>query len=529
MESTQLSGSGAAAVKTKILIVDDRPENILALKMLLESESASADVLSARDAQDALGLILQHEFGLALLDVQMPVVSGFELARLMRGTSRSRHIPIIFVTAGQPESQSVFEGYEKGAVDFLYKPLDPNIVRSKVRVFIELDQQKRTLQQLKNSAESASLAKTRFLANMSHEIRTPLAAVLGFSELLSQDDVTEDDRRSYVDAISRNGKALAKLIDDVLDLTKIEAGKMEVELSDVKLDELLSELSVWELRARDKGLHFRVDVEPDVPEMFQSDSVKLRQVLTNLLGNAFKFTNQGSVTLTVQLMPREDGEPLLGFLVSDTGCGMESGALTRLFQPFTQADSSTTRKFGGTGLGLAISRQIARALGGDVVAASSTVGEGSSFLATLDPGDLTRAASKSRERPSEATEPRLDGASILVIDDSPDILKLVTSLLKRWGANPLPVGGPKQGLEAAAAQNFDLIVTDLQMPEMDGYEVVRRLRASGFERPIVALTAHALREDLDRCLAVGCNGCISKPINQAALLHLLNSMLQQTP
>jgi two-component system, sensor histidine kinase len=496
----------------KVLIVDDKPENILALRSLLELEDVQ--VFSALDAQDALGLLLQHDFALALLDVQMPVVNGFELAKLMRGTTRSRHIPIIFVTAATPQNSALFEGYEKGAVDFLYKPLNPMIVRSKVRVFIELDQQKKILRKLKEEAEDANGAKSRFLANISHEIRTPLAAVLGFAELLTHDNLDEEDRSAYIDAISRNGKALAKLIDEVLDLSKIEAGKMDLELAPVDLPGLLAEIGeLFGLVARNKGLNFELRLPEDLPPQVETDGGKLRQILTNLIGNAIKFTDNGKVQVRAS-----HTRDLLRFEIEDTGCGLDEESAARLFQPFTQADASTTRKFGGTGLGLVLARHMALLLGGDVWVAS-TGPNGATFVATVE---LVECSSLPAVAPRDRV--RLENLRVLVIDDSPDILNMVEQILRRSGAQTVCCSRPEDGVRAALEQEFDVVLSDIQMPVMDGYEVSSRLRQGGFNKPIVALTARAVKEDLERCLALGFSGCVSKPINQASLLQLLSGM-----
>lgn len=514
-----------AHAPSKLLLVDDRPENILALRKLLEDEQA--EIFSAHDGQAALSLLLEHDFALALLDVHMPVINGFELARLMRGTSRSRHIPIIFVTAGSPQTTAVFEGYEKGAVDFLYKPLDPVIVRSKVHVFVELDQQKKTLRQLKEQAEQANRAKSQFIANISHEIRTPLSSILGFAELLGQPGVDEDDRNEFIQAITRNGKTLARLIDEVLDLSKIESGHMQVDMRPLRLDELLEELrESWEPLARSKDLHFKVEKRGELPIAFRSDPVKLRQILTNLIGNAFKFTETGGVTVTVSRLSVGLPEEQLHFAVEDTGCGMKEETAARLFRPFTQADSSITRRFGGTGLGLTLARELARALGGDVTIERSEPGKGSVFVATVDAQEL------GDWHPDDGMGERegsLQGVRLLLIDDSLDLLRLVQKMLEPSGATLEMTSEGASGLRMAARQEFDIILTDIHMPEMDGFQVARELRRMGFRRPIVAVTAHAVKEEMERCLEQGFDGYVSKPMSQDGLLQLLHSLRPGQP
>lgn len=502
--------------------MDDRPENLLSLRGLLESEEA--DLLSAGNAHEALNLLLEHDFGLALLDVRMPGMSGFELARLMRGASRTRNIPIIFVTAGVPEEQAELEGYGCGAVDFLFKPLDPKVVRSKVRVFIALDQQRKALQSLTEAAQGAALAKTRFLANTSHELRTPLTAVLGYAEMLKQENLPEITGREFIHAIGRSGRALGKLIDDVLDLSRIEAGELQLVPETVLLSDLLQEFDTWAQRAVERGISFSVDIDPMVIQRFRCDATRMLQVVHNLLANAFRFTSTGSVCLKVRLSGRQ-----LGFLVSDTGCGIEARSLERLFEPFVQADNTVPRRYGGTGLGLAISRQIAQAMGGNVSVVSSAVGQGSTFLATFEIEQDNTPPASSQPQASTGGPPSLEGARILVVDDSPDLLHLLDTLLRRWQAQPTCTLRPAAALEMARSQPFDLVITDLQMPEIDGYEVVRQLRADQFTGPVVALTAHVLRQDMERCLAAGCNGYVPKPIQQERFFRLLQTLLQTNP
>ncbi|HRO67749.1 MAG TPA: response regulator, partial [Pseudobdellovibrionaceae bacterium] len=306
--------------KTNILIVDDRPENILALSNLIESDDIQ--IFSAESAEAALELLVRHEFALALLDVQMPRITGFELARLIRGVKKFKHLPVIFVTA-QPQDQSVvFEGYETGAVDLMFKPLDPHVVRSKIRVFVQLDQQSRLLksqmeqlEKLKQQAEVANTEKSHFLANMSHEIRTPLGSMLGFAELLKDPHLPATERAHYVDIILRTGTNLSKILNDVLDISKVEAGQMDVEKVKVSLPGLLSEVQqVMGMKCRQKGLALRFKSASSLPDTIVTDPFRLRQILVNLLGNAVKFTEKGSITVTTGLSDHK-----LSFTVEDTG------------------------------------------------------------------------------------------------------------------------------------------------------------------------------------------------------------------
>ena len=527
-------------MKTKILIVDDLKENILALTRLIENQDSQ--IFSADNPDAALSLILDHDFGLALFDVQMPTMTGFELARLVRGIGRARDLPIIFVTAQSPEAKVIFEGYESGGVDVLFKPLDPHIVRSKVRVFVRLDQQSRQLAQsvgtmgrLKEEAELANVAKSRFLANMSHEIRTPLSAVLGFADILSAPDLPESERAECLASISRNGKLLLRIIDDILDLSRIEAERLSLELSDFDFEELLSDLeATLTNKASDKGISLRVLKSDSFRGRYLSDPLRIKQILLNMVGNAIKFTHQGKVTVHADMneLPVETGSLVrqcdLKFVIEDTGIGLDTAKAERLFQPFSQADSSTRRQYGGTGLGLAISKQLARNLGGDVVLRSSTLGQGSIFEVTIRAPLAPKR--KLDTRPADqvdanTNEARLVGKKVLVVDDVQDNRSLVDRYLRPRGIVVGQASGGEEALLQAKAIEWDIILMDIQMPTMDGYETTRALRTMGFQRPIVALTAHAMREELDKCIKAGCDRTLTKPIAKRDLVDCLLDVL----
>lgn len=535
--------------RTKVLLVDDKKENLLALESLINADDI--EVLSALSGNEALALLLDHDFALALLDVQMPHMDGFELARLMRSAARSRGIPIIFVTASQGSKSQIFEGYEKGAVDYLLKPLDPHVVRSKVRTFVELAQKTEdlreknlTLQQklveiarLHEAAEAANRAKSRFLANMSHEIRTPLGAVLGFAELLRSPHQSDEDRQNCVTAVSRNGKVLLKIIDDVLDLAKIEADRVEAELVRVSLAELFHDIRVvHSYKATEKGIQLELKGVDRLPRFIHTDPLRLKQILNNMLGNAIKFTDQGKVEVTVSC-DRFAAQPKLKVTVRDTGCGLSASEAGRLFQPFMQADTSTSRRYGGTGLGLVISKQLASLLGGDVILSDSRPGGGSTFVLTIDPGPLGElvdgfkllklAAPESSAQESESRH-RLDGISILLADDAVDNRQLISRLLVLAGASVDTANDGREAVEKAMAKHFDVILMDIQMPGTDGYQATHSLRSKGYTRPIIALTAHAMKEELERCLKAGCDHHLSKPIDYQNLLLSIGRFAEST-
>ena len=379
---------------------------------------------------------------------------------------------------------------------------------------------------------------------MSHEIRTPLGAVMGFAELLECGDVTAEERSDNVATIKRNGQLLLRLIDDILDLSKVEADRVEAERIDVALGELLVDLrSVHGLKAAEKGIKLHFTAEGLLPRRIVSDPVRLKQILSNLIGNAVKFTAKGTVEVAVAFTKAAEGSrSQLGFTVRDSGCGMDEAAAARLFQPFMQADSSTKRKFGGTGLGLVIARQLARLLGGDVVLADSEAGSGSVFVVTIDPGPMSekelvdgRSLVSARlgtgakgDAPGVcAAPPRLDGLRVLVADDAADNRRLISWLLSRAGATVVMAEDGREAIAEALRGDFDVVLMDIQMPHVDGYEATTTLREQGYRRPIIALTAHAMKEELDRCLAVGCDHFLSKPIDHLELLTMVRTSAER--
>jgi PAS domain S-box-containing protein len=389
------------------------------------------------------------------------------------------------------------------------------------------------LRRARDAAEAASQAKSEFLANMSHEIRTPMTAILGYADLLGEPGVDTGERARCVRTIRSNGEHLLTIINDILDLSKIEAGKMHLERVAVSPAVVMREaLSLVRPRADAKGLRLEATFLTKVPREIVSDPTRIRQMLVNLLGNAVKFTEAGSVEARVSYEPPARGTPArLRMDVVDTGIGMSEEVLSRLFQPFTQADSSVTRRFGGTGLGLTVTRRLAHLLGGEVEA-QSTPGKGSTFslrvpLGLREPPELVEAG---RDGDSDHVAPqvravRLEGR-ILLVEDGADNQRLIAHMLRTAGAEVEIAEHGAAALErlarphAAGAAVYDMVLMDMQMPVLDGYSATRELRARGHRLPIVALTAHAMTGERERCLAAGCDDYSTKPVKRDRLVAL---------
>ncbi len=382
-------------------------------------------------------------------------------------------------------------------------------------------------------AREANRAKTEFVANMSHEIRTPMTAIMGYADLLLDPDTSAVERSAHIQTIRRNGDHLLSILNDILDLSKIEAGRMTIEDAPCSPVAILGEVaSLMRVRAKEKGLCLEVLYETPIPETIRTDPTRLRQIVVNLVSNAVKFTDRGGVRIVARCEGTRTDAPVLVLEVVDTGIGMSEAQVAKVFEPFVQADSSATRRFGGTGLGLAICRRLSLMMGGDLVVESQP-GRGSVFRFSVTTGSLrdVRMASPvdAAEAPSEASATvrsavhSLPGScSVLLAEDGPDNQRLITTYLEKAGARVSVAENGRIAVDRAMAayrdkEPFDVILMDMQMPVMDGYEATSLLRAQGYSGPVIALTAHAMTGDRERCLAAGCTDYLKKPIRRETL------------
>ena len=399
-----------------------------------------------------------------------------------------------------------------------------------------LEEHKVELRNAKDAAVSANQAKSEFLANMSHEIRTPMNAIMGFTDVLRRG--IEDDqqkRLEYLNTIHSSSSHLLDLINDILDLSKIEAGKLELEITSCSPCRIMADVvNVLQVRARQQGVALKWTVTGLIPDTIQGDPTRLRQILMNVAGNAIKFTPAGQVTLTCRVAPSGEAS-FIQFIVADTGIGMSPEQLSRIFRPFEQADSSTTRRFGGTGLGLSISKRFAEAMGGQIEVRSQP-GAGSVFTVTIAAGSLTgvrmingedavRTTQVASQTNEQKSLPRLRTSRILVVDDGETNRQLISLVLGKLGLDVVEAENGREAVDIASSEHVDLILMDMQMPVMDGYTATRTLRDVGLLTPIVALTANAMHGDADKCLAAGCDHFLSKPIDLDELTKLLAELL----
>lgn len=420
----------------------------------------------------------------------------------------------------------------------------------------ERDQLHETLEEL----ERASRSKSEFITNVSHEIRTPMTAILGYAEEIEEESASLPDKTTdAIRSIRNNGELLLHIINDILDLSKIEAGVLQLEELACRPSALLDDIqSLLGPRAEKKGLSLEIEMNGPIPTSVASDPMRLRQILINLVGNAIKFTLTGGIRVAASFETSAGDAPsTLTLAVRDTGIGIEADELSKIFEPFAQADNSLTRQFGGTGLGLAISQRLAKMLGGNITLVS-TAGKGSTFTLTIpcqevDSQDDAESAtaceyrvSASPAREAANTEagstrskrhaknaldfPPLD-CRVLLVEDGPDNQRIVMALMKKFGATVTLAENGSEAINAIAeaestANEFDIVLMDMQMPVLDGYDATKRLRARGYDKPIIALTAHAMSDDRQKCLDAGCDDYDTKPINRKRLYERIASNLK---
>jgi len=564
----------------KILLVDDLPENLFALELILCNDNYKC--VKAHSGNEALKILLhEQDFAIILMDVQMPEMDGFETVELIREIETLKHVPVIFLTASMDNSMHIFKGYQAGAVDYMIKPLIPELLKAKVAVFVdlyakihELLAQKKEMEMLYSDvtaqkriekellgakvvadlatgiaedarikaesatriAEDAVKAKQQFLSNMSHEIRTPMNAIIGFTKVLSKTNLSEK-QKEYLQAIKVSGDTLIVLINDILDLAKVDAGKMTFEQTPFKMATSLSTmLHLFETKIQEKNLELVTEYDNKIPEILLGDHVRLHQIFLNLVSNALKFTSKGKITVRVQMINEDEKQAIIEFAVTDTGIGIAENKISTIFENFEQASDSTSKLFGGTGLGLAIAKQLVEGQNGEI-RVKSKIEEGSTFSFTL-PFLKTKIKIDNdifREE-TEIADVEVKNIKILVVEDMALNQLLMKTLLDDFGFEFDIVSNGKRAIEKLAQRDnsgannvYDVILMDLQMPEMNGFEATEYIRKKmNSNIPIIALTADVTTVDLEKCKAVGMNDYLSKPVDEKLLYRKIVDLLKKS-
>lgn len=639
-------------IPVNILLVDDREENIIALEALLKRDDIK--IFSTTSPNDALKIAWENNIAIALVDVQMPEIDGFELVDMLKSNPRTKDIMVIFVTAISKESKYAVKGYSTGAIDYLYKPLDPFITSAKVDSFIQLARfqaeiirkneelenysivvnnsadiicavdahtlriktinptvekilgykpaeivgksiidravehdrksfrkklgeiikdnlsfavfefqfetfdkntiwaecrasyhnktifinisnispQKSFLEQLVKSKEAAEYSKKikeNFLANMSHELRTPVNGIVGLTQLLRKTTLT-DQQLNVLELLESSSQSLLGVINDVLDISKIEAGKFNIIRSINNINEVVNSIyKLLKFKADEKLIDLILEIDPAVPEYLMLDSLRLNQILMNLLSNAIKFTDSGTVKLKLTVLKKEKQEVKLKFTVEDTGIGIAQDKLSKIFDSFEQAEDDTANKYGGTGLGLAIVKKLTELKGGELTF-SSKIGKGSIFNFT-NWYTVTEKPKPKKVNVNEADNlATFEGLNILVADDNVVNQFILSKMLKDWKVNIEIVDNGRKVIEKLRQQNFDMILMDTHMPEMNGYQAAKTIRMNFNEPkrsiPIISLSAAALDHEKEEAIAAGMNDVLSKPFQPYELHQKIQRLLK---
>lgn len=535
--------------RPKILIVDDRIENLISLEMILLE--CDVDVVKATSGMEGLRKTMQDDFALAILDVQMPGMDGYETLSLIRKRVKTKYLPVIFVSAIHQSDLHIIKGIETGAVDFIPKPIIPEILIGKVRIFLELHSQKQKLTTLlkelgdKNKqleiqtqkAEDATHAKAMFLANMSHEIRTPLNGIIGISKALEETNL-DDTQKELTEIITTSGENLANIINDILDFSKIESGQVVMEYIEFTLNKVLNTIaSLLRFNSEKKGLDLIVEIDDKIPNWLIGDPYRLNQIITNLANNAIKFTEKGFVKISVELIKKDNNKTDLIFKVTDTGIGISKEGKDKLFKEFSQTDSSTTRKYGGTGLGLAISRNLTTLMKGDI-GVNSEVGKGSEFWLKLSFDYLNETSNKMEKPIAEKVVTNNDSENqkkikVLYAEDNLINQRVTSMLLQKMKITCDIANDGLEALEMYKSNQYDLILMDMQMPKLDGIQATEKIREyeknDANVKPvyIVAVTANTFSSEKQKCMEAGMNNFISKPFKENELSQIIQNVKKQ--
>lgn len=500
----------------KFLLVDDLEANLQALAALLRRDGL--ELLTARSGPEALELLLAHDIALAILDVQMPGMGGFELAEVMRSTERTRQIPIIFLTAGIVDSQRRIRGYETGAVDFLAKPIEAHSLINKANTFYDLARQRQELALTNAKLAQADRLKDEFLAMLAHELRNPLAPLRNAAEILQTDAIAEEEREQALHILSRQIENMTRMIDDLLDVSRITEGKIELRKQPVSLAAVINAATSL-VRSECAAKNQELTVTPlEEPVFLLADSTRLEQVFGNLLANASKYGGEGC---RISVSAERAGSEVM-VRVTDNGTGIEPELLPRIFDLFVQASRTLDRKHGGLGIGLTLVQRILKLHGGTIEARSEGLGHGSQFIVRLPvitTAPASRTAAPAKPAPSATEAPK----RLLIVDDNTDSARSLAILQGRLGHETRTAFSGTEALEVAMEFRPDIVVLDIGLPGMDGFEVARQIRALPELAAVflIAMTGYGSADSRAEGLKAGFDAFLVKPVDLGELQALI--------
>ena len=533
-------------IKGSILVVDDENTNIVMYRRILGNEYT---IYAATRGSEAIKAAIEQQPELILLDVLMPDMDGYAVVTELKKNEQTKDIPVIFLTA-MTSIEDEIKGLELGAVDYIIKPFSRELLMRRVEMHLNLRRYASDLEQMVNEktkelsetieelkvmeekARAASYAKSAFLATMSHEIRTPMNSIIGFTELALDSDSGVTHIKEHLKKIQGNTKLLMHIINDILDITRIESGKLELEYQPFDLfDVMMPCQSVMHPSVLEKGLELNISVQPLTKKLLVGDQVRIYQALVNLVSNAIKFTDKGKIDLTALIKNADENKATVYFEVKDTGIGMTPEQIEKIYEPFTQIDSGMTRSYGGIGLGLTITKSIIELMGGNLSLTSSP-GTGSTFGFEIE---LELIEAPEEQTPYKAGEmlekPNFEGL-VLVCDDNAMNLQVACEHLNNVGLRTVTADNGKLGVDAVTTrknkgeENFDLILMDMYMPVMDGIEATKNINAMELGIPIVAMTANIMASDIEKYRKNGLLDYIGKPFTAQEMWRVLHKYFQ---
>jgi len=523
-----------------ILIVDDKADNIFLLESALEGEGLN--IFTSTSPKNVLQLCIDNDISIALIDVKMPQIDGFELLDIIKKNPLTAHILVVLITGYSMSSEHVVKGLSKGAVDYLFKPLDLYIVIAKVKSLTTLVTHEREIKKKNKELESyqeelfkaieqtekSKIIKENFLANMSHEIRTPLNAIIGLTHLLNDTQLNKD-QQEMVKLMEISSQSLFGIVNDILESAKMDAGKVEIVRTKTNVVDLLHNIcDLITPMAHEKGLQLTCEVDPNVPSLLMVDSLRLNQILMNLVNNAIKFTDSGSVHVDLTLLEKKDENVLLEFIVKDTGIGIPKSSIDKIFTRFEQVEDKTWQKFGGTGLGLSIVKRLAELKGG-TLKVDSEVGVGSTFSFTNWYAIADKAKKSHDVQKHLADLPKFDNNLVLLAEDNVASQFLIVKMLKEWNINVDVAVNGWEAFQKLKRNNYNMILMDIHMPVMNGNEATRKIREemsdSRKDIPILSFSASVIAREKEEARNAGADDFIEKPFEPKTLHYKIRKMM----